>query len=641
MADEHITSAPSHSVPPAAEAGTPELIDGAAPPVGPPPSATATVPAPTPAGLSKPASPTEPKDVYREVAETVVFVVVLVLLLKTFIAEAFVIPTGSMATTLWGYQKYVTCPNCGYSFPVNASNEAEAPANQQEFKRLKKCECPNCREPIDLNPNLAYHSGDRVLVFKSLYDAGVRDPHRHDVVVFKFPAEPMDRATWQQMNYIKRLIGLPEETIAIAQGQLYVWHKARDVPLPLERDEATGKEKKRYYSAAKFEDFPWPTADDEAAEVFRKSLERRRLPVSERKKHDASDPGFEIIRKSPDVVLAMRRIVFDYDFPPSASPPGQSGQRMPPPVRWSGEAGWEAASGQQAFVHAQANAELNWLRYRNLPKADGQPELITDFVGYNSGGDLLVSRGDHWVGDLILDCEVQIDKAEPGGELRLELVRGVDRFQARFNLQTGDCSLVRINQPFDGADRDKPLALHWPDDDQEPAKRPTALKKPGTYRLRLANVDERLTLWVNDDLPFGDGVKYPPADTPGPTANDLAPAAIGVAGARVTVAHLSLWRDSYYTLGGRGTGSDPNIGGEAASDPKQWEALRKLDPRFLYVQTGHYLCMGDNSPASSDGRNWGMVPERLMLGRALMVYFPFYFDYPPINSPTNRVGPIR
>src|SRR5712691_7356281 len=46
----------------------------------------------------------------REVVETIVFVVVLVLLLKSFVAEAFVIPTGSMATTLLGYHKDVTCP---------------------------------------------------------------------------------------------------------------------------------------------------------------------------------------------------------------------------------------------------------------------------------------------------------------------------------------------------------------------------------------------------------------------------------------------------------------------------------------------------------------------------------------------------
>src|SRR5689334_22185897 len=54
------------------------------------------------------------KDAFREVVETVVFVIVLVLLLKTFVAEAFVIPTGSMAETLLGYQKWETCPQCGH-----------------------------------------------------------------------------------------------------------------------------------------------------------------------------------------------------------------------------------------------------------------------------------------------------------------------------------------------------------------------------------------------------------------------------------------------------------------------------------------------------------------------------------------------
>src|SRR5262249_4813982 len=54
----------------------------------------------------KPAAP-EMRDSFREVVETIVFVVVLVLLLKSFLAEAFVIPTGSMATTLLGYHKQV------------------------------------------------------------------------------------------------------------------------------------------------------------------------------------------------------------------------------------------------------------------------------------------------------------------------------------------------------------------------------------------------------------------------------------------------------------------------------------------------------------------------------------------------------
>src|SRR4051812_43802642 len=85
------------------------------------PTTTPHVAAPAasrPAGSGTP----EIKDNFREIVETIVFVVVLVLLLKSFVAEAFVIPTGSMAETLWGYQKLIKCPKCTYSFPVNCSS---------------------------------------------------------------------------------------------------------------------------------------------------------------------------------------------------------------------------------------------------------------------------------------------------------------------------------------------------------------------------------------------------------------------------------------------------------------------------------------------------------------------------------------
>src|SRR5262249_56221990 len=71
--------------------------------------------------------------------------------------------------------------------------------------------------------------------------------------------------------------------------------------------------------------------------------------------------------------------------------------------------------------------------------------------------------------------------------------------------------------------------------------------KGGSYRLRFANVDDRLTVWVDDRLPFGDGVVYDPPAQRGPTPeNDLQPAGVGVRGATVTVSKLQLWRDTYY-----------------------------------------------------------------------------------------------
>src|SRR5262245_19523338 len=113
--------------------------------------AAAAAPAPTPrrgfwawwhAAKSDPQHPPQ-ADSVREVVETVVFVVVLVLLLKSFVAEAFVIPTGSMAETLWGYQKVVKCPQCDYQFPVNCSQQVD-PQEGQRPAPVVGCTCPNC-----------------------------------------------------------------------------------------------------------------------------------------------------------------------------------------------------------------------------------------------------------------------------------------------------------------------------------------------------------------------------------------------------------------------------------------------------------------------------------------------------------------
>ncbi len=108
----------------------------------------------TSAQKPKDSSAKEPeiKDNTREIVETIVFVVVLVLLLKTFLAEAFVIPTGSMATTLLGYHFDATCQKCEYRFLVNASSEAEGMERRQEAGRegdpnplgIRSAHCPNC-----------------------------------------------------------------------------------------------------------------------------------------------------------------------------------------------------------------------------------------------------------------------------------------------------------------------------------------------------------------------------------------------------------------------------------------------------------------------------------------------------------------
>ena len=123
------------------------------PPNGPVRIATSPIAAGAPAGRTASAPATdkdkkpEQKDAFREIVETVVFVVVLVLLLKAFLAEAFVIPTGSMATTLLGYHREITCPQCGFRFPLNMSKWLDAQDPDRE--RITGCTCPNCFLHID------------------------------------------------------------------------------------------------------------------------------------------------------------------------------------------------------------------------------------------------------------------------------------------------------------------------------------------------------------------------------------------------------------------------------------------------------------------------------------------------------------
>ena len=154
---------------------------------------------------------------------------------------------------------------------------------------------------------------------------------------------------------------------------------------------------------------------------------------------------------------------------------------------------------------------------------------------------------------------------------------------------------------------------------------------------------EASTVWVDRELPFDNGVSYDPpkgAADRAPTWNDLEPVSIGGRGnASLSVHHLKLWRDTYYTVQADSDKDFDREGTDFWSTPSLWNQY-SLEAMTMYVQPGHYLCMGDNSPASSDSRTWdkenlatgigGLVPERLMLGRALLVYFPFY-----------RAGPIK
>jgi signal peptidase I len=200
----------------------------------------------------------------RENIEAIIVAIVLALIIRQFAMEAFVIPTGSMAPTLLGQHVAIECPNCGREFAIdNPDKSGRGESFSRAFKRTAKCPCCGARDVVYLYegeysdntealcqecsnrwmvenpdsgrtvrakrlslkcPNCEYcfqkditpsdiAGGHKILVNK----AGllVRPPKRWDVIVFKVPEEP-------PKNYIKRLIGLPNESLLIKDGDIYI-----------------------------------------------------------------------------------------------------------------------------------------------------------------------------------------------------------------------------------------------------------------------------------------------------------------------------------------------------------------------------------------------------------------------------------
>jgi signal peptidase I len=109
------------------------------------------------------------KGLLREAMETAIFAVALALLLRTFIVQAFYIPSRSMENTLL--------------------------------------------------------PGDMILVNKFVYY--FKTPERGDIIVFKYP-DPNPRA--KPRDFIKRLIGLSLDTIEVKLGDVLINGRRRDEP---------------------------------------------------------------------------------------------------------------------------------------------------------------------------------------------------------------------------------------------------------------------------------------------------------------------------------------------------------------------------------------------------------------------------
>lgn len=110
-----------------------------------------------------------------EFAKTAIIAVLLAVLIRTFLYEPFNIPSGSMLPTLLvGDYLFVSKPAYGYS-------RYSIPFGVADFE-------------------------GRLLA---------DEPKRGDVAVFKLPTNP-------SIDYIKRIVGMPGDTVQVISGRLYI-----------------------------------------------------------------------------------------------------------------------------------------------------------------------------------------------------------------------------------------------------------------------------------------------------------------------------------------------------------------------------------------------------------------------------------
>ncbi len=537
------------------------------------------------------------KEGHRDTVEAIVVAFILALVVRGFEAQAFVIPTGSMAPTLMGRHKDLACTQCGFQYAVNASDEVES---RTSSRAVHSGICVNCRfqEPLLDLPNF---KGDRILVMMFPYDLpflpGSGPPERWDVVVFRYPEEP-------EVSYIKRLVGLPGETVRIFHGDIYI---------------------------------------KSPGEV---AYNRARKPL----RHQSS----------------MQIVVHDDRHQPlllSGKPEWQ---------RWAAQTGeWGPIErGVSRYQTAAPSDGWSELRYRHLvPEPDQwdavlhnrplprepRATLVTDFYSYNTnlvaGASNLLDDSvrehegawmqPHWVGDLTLQADLDVQQAGPRASVRFELVKAAVAYRCTIDLATGTAVLTH--------------------GEIELGRTQTAVKGTGRHHITFANVDDRVSLMVDGRAAGGDGFEYQPLQSvPIPTRADLAPAAIAAQDAVIIASDLVVSRDIYYTqypgkldynaVWGERHPRTPTELFDFLSDPSRFPGIANLRSSEYEIGNDRYFMMGDNSPRSKDSRGWGTedsewdttdrkpweVPRSLVTGKAFYVYWPHGVPvWPNIGFPNN------
>jgi signal peptidase I len=565
-----------------------------------------------------------------ETFESIVVAFILAFVFRAFILEAYVIPTGSMAATLYGEHTTHTCTDCGYQY-------AYGQGRGQDNKILSvppRSMCPNCGWLDDTIPEeyAPPEGGDRILVLKWPFDIGGRllGPHRWDVTVFKDPA---DGTT----NFIKRLVGCPNEVLEIIDGDIYTAPDDAVDPEAVTLLDRIRMLQYRRVEIQRDEDargIETHAMAVERAEIAREieALRERLLPLLDKCLH--------VERKLPGAARAQRSLwfdVYDHDFLP---PPSRGvGWK---PLLSSGESGWDTSGRAIRFAGRERGTET--IRLVGRPSSD--------FYAYNINGSNRHVGG--VVGDRRLRCV--LTPLAGDGRFSMRLTKYWDAFSAVFDVGLGNVTLSRTYDPPDRTARTT-----------EVGRRTLALPLGVPVSVELINVDYRVSVVVNgeevlatDDDAYAPNLawlrsrpRHVPGDVGGASWEPRAE--FDAERLDLELEHVAVDRDVYYTNApvdlspvsqrapGRGnpfSGSRELGNGGLGGPVPGWGT----ENNPIHLRDKEYFMCGDNSPQSKDSRMWweigphleargsdyqlGTVPEDQLLGRAFFVYWPAGYRVP-------------
>lgn len=515
---------------------------------------------------------------------------ILAFTFRGFVVEAFVIPTGSMAPTLLGAHAAVRSPHTGYTYEVGPTEE-DSQANGQAGSTLGGVTPYGLTDPMLMSnradeivvANRRTRMGDRILVLKYLYS--FFEPKRFDVVVFKNPTDPTE-------NYIKRLIGLPDEAIWLADGDVF----AAEI--------SELREALQPYGLGAGAD------DDRMRQVLGEAISQGAAEVLR---------AFKVQRKPEHIQRAVWQPVYHSEYIP-IDPSRIRGSWLPP---WIG-AGWQTAD---ARAYRTDRAEPTALEYQS------QARPVTDHNPYNEAHeDDSRRRGrvvkEFAVSDIRLAAAVKPDNDGLSTTIHLECRNHEFEAVVRGGTVELRMRLLNAEQPW--------LVLATESAGHFAADRIT--------ELEFWHVDQALWLWLDgqrvaygeyewtpsDRLTWATGLSPEAASTPAGgnpyTQREHKPRSPRLEwrfeGSPVTLHRVQLDRDLYYQADESRNGSP---------------ALGTHPDNLVRLDSDQFFCCGDNSSASLDGRLWdgpdpwvaqeidpdgGVVNRKMLLGKAFFVYFP-------------------